>query len=313
MVLFVMGILLLAVGIVAGVIVRHSGRGGIGALVIAGGIVLCLLTVVPSCFCSIPTGHTGVITTFGRVEDFTLDAGVHPKLPWQNVVKMDNRVQKSTTDLACFSSDIQEVTMTYTVNYQISKQDAMTIYKTIGDSYYDTVIAPCVTESVKIVTAKFTAEQLVSSRSNMAQDIEDVLSKRLLDYNIILVGTAIENMDFTDAFTDAVEAKQVAEQNKLRAQTEADQRVIEANANAEVKRKEAEAEAYETLTKAEAEAEANQKISASLTDELVAYTYAKAWNGELPTFMSDGSTIPMFDFGKIGRETTQTPATGTTP
>ena len=69
--------------------------------------------------------------------------------------------------------------MTYTVNYQISKQDAMTIYKTIGIGYYDTVIAPCITESVKIVTAQYTAEDLVSSRSLMAAQIEEVLSKKL--------------------------------------------------------------------------------------------------------------------------------------
>lgn len=117
---------------------------------------------------------------------------------------MDNRVQKSTQDMSCFSSDIQEVSMTYTVNYQISKQDAMTIYKTIGIGYYDTVIAPCITESVKIVTAQYTAEDLVSSRSLMASQIEEVLSKKLAAYNIELVGASIENMDFTDAFTDAV-------------------------------------------------------------------------------------------------------------
>lgn len=275
-----------------------------------GGVIVGILLAIPSCLCSVPTGHTGVVTTLGRVENYTLNAGIHPKLPWQNVIKMDNRVQKSTTDLDCFSSDIQEVSMTYTVNYQISKQDAMTIYKTIGETYYDTVIAPCVTESVKIVTAKYSAEELISSRSEMASEIENVLSQRLLAYNIILVGTSIENMDFTDAFTNAVEEKQVAEQNKLRAQTEADQRVIEAEAEAEIKKVEADASAYETLTKAEAEAaanlkiaeaeaEANKKINATLTDTLVAYTYAKAWDGKLPTFMADGSSIPMFDFGQV--------------
>lgn len=236
MFLLAIGVVALLAGIIVGIAMMGTNRRSIGWLVIVGGVVLAVVCIVPSCLCSVPTGHTGVVTTFGSVEDYTLDAGVHPKLPWQNVIKMDNRVQKSTTDLACFSSDIQEVNMTYTVNYQISKQDAMTIYKTIGETYYDTVIAPCVTESVKIVSAKYSAEELVSSRSKMASEIEEVLSDRLIAYNIILVGTAIENMDFTDAFTDAVEAKQVAEQNKLRAQTEADQRVIEAEAEAEVKK-----------------------------------------------------------------------------
>ncbi len=262
--------------------------------------VVGVLLILASCYTSVPTGHTGVVTTFGSVEDYTLEAGIHFKLPWQEIIKMDNRVQKSTQEMKCFSSDIQEVSMTYTVNYQISKQDAMTIYKTIGTGYYDTVIAPCITESVKIVAAQYSAEALVSSRSKMASEIETVLEEKLRAYNIELVGTSIENMDFTDAFTDAVEAKQVAEQNKLRAETEAEQKVIEANAAAEIKKVEADADAYELKTRAEAEAEANRKIAESLTDALIAYTYAEHWNGELPTFMTgENGMLPMFDMSAL--------------
>ena len=255
MIIFMFGIVLTIVLFIAMGFVRGEGmswRVNKKQLLALVGV----LVIVFSCYVSIPAGHTGVVTTFGSVENYTLEAGMHFKLPWQEVIKMDNRVQKSTQDMSCFSSDIQEVSMTYTVNYQISKQDAMTIYKTIGIGYYDTVIAPCITESVKIVTAQYTAEDLVSSRSLMASQIEEVLSQKLAAYNIELVGASIENMDFTDAFTDAVEAKQVAEQNKLRAETEAQQRVLEANAAAEIKRIEAEADAYELTTRAEAEAEA---------------------------------------------------------
>ena len=265
--------------------------------------LLGVLVMAGACYASVPTGHTGVVTTFGKVENITLEAGVHFKLPWQEVVKMDNRVQKSTLDMSCFSSDIQEVSMTYTVNYQISKQDAMTIYKTIGTDYYNTVIAPCITEAVKIVTAQYNAESLISSRSNMAAQIEEVLRSKLLQYNIELVGTSIENMDFTDAFTQAVEAKQVAEQNKLRAQTEAEQKVIEANAAAEIKKVEAEAEAQAIITRAEAEAEANRKISESLTQSLIDYTYAQTWDGKLPTFMGENGVIPFLNAGEYVEET----------
>ncbi|MBQ2445497.1 MAG: prohibitin family protein [Oscillospiraceae bacterium] len=262
--------------------------------------------MVLACYVSVPTGHTGVVTTFGKVENFTLEAGVHFKLPWQEVVKMDNRVQKSTLDMSCFSSDIQEVTMKYTVNYQISKQDAMTIYKTIGTDYYNTVIAPCITEAVKIVTARYNAEALISSRSNMAGEIETELEAKLLDYNIELVGTSIEDMDFTDAFTDAVEAKQVAEQNKLRAETEAEQRVIEANAAAEIRKVEADAAAYQTLTRAEAEAKANREIAESLTQALIDYTYAQTWDGKLPTFMTgENGILPFMNVDKMVEESTE--------
>lgn len=261
--------------------------------------LLGVLVIGLSCYVSVPTGHTGVVTTFGNVENYTLEAGIHVKLPWQDVVKMDNRVQKSTLDLSCFSSDIQEVSMTYTMNYQISKADAMTIYKTIGTGYYDTVIAPCIAEAVKIVTAKYSAEQLISDRSEMARQIDDVLAAKLQHYNIELVGTSIENMEFTDAFTEAVEAKQVAEQNKLRAQTEAEQKVIEANAAAEVRKVEADAEAYELLAKAQAEAEANRLVSESLTEALIDYAYAQKWDGKLPTFMTGDSTMPMMDITSV--------------
>ena len=300
MIIFMFGIVLTIVLFIAMGFVRGEGmswRVNKKQLLALVGV----LVIVFSCYVSIPAGHTGVVTTFGSVENYTLEAGMHFKLPWQEVIKMDNRVQKSTQDMSCFSSDIQEVSMTYTVNYQISKQDAMTIYKTIGIGYYDTVIAPCITESVKIVTAQYTAEDLVSSRSLMAAQIEEV-------------GASIENMDFTDAFTDAVEAKQVAEQNKLRAETEAQQRVLEANAAAEIKRIEAEADAYELTTRAEAEAEANRKIAESLTEALIAYTYAENWNGELPTFMTgDGATLPMFDMSALLNGTADNGTTAAQP
>lgn len=312
MALFFIGLILTAVLFIAlGFIREDTLRWRLNVKQLA--CLVGVLMILGSCYTSVPTGHTGVVTTFGSVENYTLEAGIHFKLPWQEIIKMDNRVQKSTQEMSCFSSDIQEVSMTYTVNYQISKQDAMTIYKTIGTGYFDTVIAPCITESVKIVSAQYSAEALVSSRSKMAAEIESVLEEKLKAYNIELVGTSIENMDFTDAFTDAVEAKQVAEQNKLRAQTEAEQKVIEANAAAEIKKVEADADAYELKTRAEAEAEANRKIAESLTDALIAYTYAEQWDGKLPTFMSgENGMLPMFDLTSMleGRTTepTATPA-----
>jgi regulator of protease activity HflC (stomatin/prohibitin superfamily) len=204
---------------------------------------------------------------------------------------MDNRVQKQTVELKCFSSDIQEVSMMYTLNYQINSTDAMTIYKTIGVKYYDKVIIPNITEAVKTCTAKYTAEALVNNRNELSMAIEKDLANRLNSYNIILVSTAIEDMDFTDAFTNAVEAKQVAQQNKLKAETEAEQKVIEAEAAAKVKSVEADAEAYQIKVKADAEAAANKEIAASLTEALINYMYYQTWNGELPEVSGTNSII----------------------
>ena len=299
--------IVLVLGVAACFVLKGKGKKTLAGLAVGLAAVICVATVALSCVQTVPTGHTGVVTTFGRVENTTLDSGVHFVLPWQNVVKMDNRVQKNTVDMPCFSSDIQEVNLTYTINYQIKKSDAQNIYRTIGVDYYQTVIQPCITESVKVVTARYTAEQLVGKRDELASAIEADLTDKLLRYNIEVVSTSIENMDFTDAFTDAVEAKQVAQQNKLRAETEAEQKVVEAKAAAEVRKVNADAAAYELLAKAEAEAEANRKISESLTQALINYTYAQAWNGKLPTVMTSegGGMIPVLDVNQLLPDATE--------
>ena len=304
MVWFIIGILAFIVG---GIITIYqaveNGAGHATATGIITTVVVAILIGL-SCMANVPTGHTGVLTTFGKVENHTLDSGMNFKAPWQSVINMDNRVQKQTTDLICFSSDIQEVSMKYTVNYQISSADAMTIYKTIGTDYYNNIIVPNITESVKTAVAKYNAEALVSDRSELSQLIQDDLTARLAKYNIIVVSASIEDMDFTDAFTNAVEAKQVAEQNKLKAQTEAEQSIIEANAAAEIKRVNAEAEAaakkiaaeaeaYEIEVKANAEAAANKQIAESLTEELIEYKYYESWNGELPDVVGADTIIKM--------------------
>lgn len=213
---------------------------------------------------------------------------------------MDNRVQKQSTEFLCFSADIQEVSCVYTVNYQISKTNASEIYKTIGINYYETVVKPNIVESVKTITARYTAEELIAKRDTLAIEIEDLLSVALTKYNVELISTAIEDLDFTDSFTDAVEAKQVAQQNKLKAQTEQEQKtmeaeeaakraaidanaaaevaMIQAQADLEVRKINADAEAYE----GQKQAEKNKAIAESLTDELIQYQYIQQWNGELP-------------------------------
>lgn len=266
----------------------HRGRIIATALV----IIIALIFAI-SCFSFVPTGHTGVVTLFGKVEDYTLDSGVHFKNPFARVIKMDNRIQKESVELSCFSSDIQEVEVVFTLNYQISKEYAMNIYKTIGKNYFDTAVSPIITESVKTVAARYTAEDLINKRNELAMAIETDMKEKLLIFNIELVSTSIEDMDFTDAFTDAVEAKQVAAQNKLRAETEAAQRVVEAEAEAQIRRVTAEAEAYEILQRAEAEAQANQKLAESITDRLIEYRYYEVWDGKLPQMVMGESTTPM--------------------
>ena len=239
-------------------------------------LLLCLVNGVKS----IPTGHTGVVATFGKVEDFTLEAGIHFINPLSRVIKIDNRTQKETVEFSAFSSDIQEVEVVYTLNYSIDKANAQNLYKTVGLNYYETVIQPKVIENVKKVMAQYTAEKLVASRSEVAQNIEKELTVDLAKYNINVVATSIENFDFTDAFTNAVEAKQVAEQNKLKSQTEAETAVIKAQAEADVK-----------LIEAEATAKANDLLTESLTEDILQKLAIEKWDGKMPTVISDGSNI----------------------
>lgn len=299
MILFIIGILLVILGAILVIVGTSEKEGG---MTIGGfaSIVLAIAIIFVSCIASIPTGHTGVLTTFGRVEDNTLDAGFHMKAPWQKVVKMDNRVQKASIDLSCFSSDIQEVSCRYTLNYQISKTNAQDIYRTIGKDYFDTVITPNVAESVKTIMAHYTAENLVGNRDSLAAEIESILAEQLMRYNIEVVSTAIEDLDFTSAFTNAVEAKQVAVQNKLKATTEEEQKtmeaqkaaeraIIEANAAAEVAKVQAQADFEVQKINADTSEYVGQKESAkntaianSLTPELIQYYYILQWNGILP-------------------------------
>lgn len=304
-----LAVVLLLAGIVASAVAKQRKSGRSAKLPAVIGAVAAVVVLASACFTSVPTGHTGVVTTFGRVEDYTLDAGIHGKLPWQEVVLLDNRVQKARVELNCFSSDIQEVKVIYTVNYQISKENAMTIYSNIGTLYYDTVITPNVSEAVKVVTARYTAENLVASRDELSEKIEELLSAQLNRYNILVVGTSIEDMDFTDAFTNAVEAKQVAAQNKLQAEIEQQQKimeqkstaersVIDANAAAEVARIQAEADLAVTKIQADAaeyagqkEAAKNKAISENLSKDLINYYYIQQWNGILPNYYMGSENV----------------------
>jgi regulator of protease activity HflC (stomatin/prohibitin superfamily) len=221
-------------------------------LVVLCGVLLGVILTGLGCISSVDTGFVGIVKTFGKVEDYTFDSGMHFKAPWNLVVQIDNRVQKTTQELPCFSSDIQEANVVYTVNYQISKTNAQNLYRDVGTNYLETVVNPMIQESVKTVIAKYTAEDLIGKREVLAEEIEVLLAANLEKYNIDVVSTAIENMDFTESFTAAVEAKAVAAQQKLQAQIEQERLTMEAVQAAERAQIEAEAHAVVDKTKAEA-------------------------------------------------------------
>ena len=279
-------------------------------LIIGGIAVLIVLLVFVTCTATVETGYTGIVTTFGKVEDVTLEAGLHFKSPFQRIIAMDNREQKTSFTTEAFSSDIQQVNIIGSINYAINKSTAMNLFKEVGTDYFNKLVYPRMLEITKGVFSKYSAENLVANRAKLSQDIRDGLDKELTDYGINVISLSIENLDFTDAFTDAVEAKQVAAQRKLQAEIEqaqmtmetqqqAERRRIDAEAAANVAKINADADAYATKVRSEAEAEANKKIAESLTDNLIRFNEIKNWDGKLPTYMAgEGSTtVPVLQFG----------------
>lgn len=274
------------------------------------GVILCIILIITSCVSFVPTGYTGIVTTFGKVHNETLDAGINFHAPWDNVIKMDNREQRVAFKLEAFSKDIQQVDVQGSINYNIDKSTAMNLYKDVGTGYADILIQPRIMEDVKIIIAKYTAEKLIENRQNAADAIFELIRTELEPKGIHVISFAIENIDFTDAFESAVEAKQVATQEKQKAQTQQEQKTMEetqqaerkriaAQAEADVAKIEADAEAYAKKVKAEAEAEANKKLNESITSELINYNQILRWDGKLPTFMGGESTMPILNFGAV--------------
>ena len=262
---------------------------------------LAVVFVILSLISVVPTGYTGILTTFGAVEDRTITAGINFKAPWQSVITMDNRTQKVQLDTSAFSSDIQQVDISLSINYSINQTTARELYRTVGTNYFDNIMYPRVQENLKAIFSQYTAENLIAKREFLSDSVKDLMTNDMSSYGITIVSIAIEDIDFTDAFTNAVEAKQVAAQNKLTAETaqaqktmeeqaaaeraiiaanaKAEQDIIAAQADLEVVKIQADAALYA----GEREANMNERIAAALSDELISYYWIKQWDGKLPT------------------------------
>ena len=257
-------------------------------------------------FGKVDAGNVAVVTHFGKIKEETLDSGFHFKSYFDTLNPMSTRTQTRTVDLSAFSSDIQQVSVKVTIHYNVDKTNAATLFREVGKDYSNTLLPPRVQENTKIVFARYTAEELVQHRDELSSGILELMREDLAPYGINVSTVAIEDIDFTDAFTNAVEAKQVATQERLTAQTQqerltmeaeaaAKRDTIKAQADAEVAKIEADAEAYSIKAKADAEAEANKKLSESITTELIDYNKIQQWDGVMPKFMGGTNTTPVLD------------------
>ena len=264
------------------------------------GLVFSVILIVVSCVSYVPTGYTGIITTFGKGHDQALDAGINFHAPWDNVIKMNNREQKLHFTIQAFSADIQEVAVTGSVNLNINKSTAMNLYKEVGTDYINIIANPRILEDVKTVFSRYSAENLIAQRSSLSEEIAKLLTDDLQNVGLNIINVAIEDIDFSDAYTNSVEAKQVATQEKQRAQTMQEQQTMEAQqaaerqkiaaeAAAEVQKINADAAAYAVKVQAEAQAAANHELATSLSDELIRYNTVNQWDGKLPTISTDNA------------------------
>lgn len=243
-------------------------------------LLFVFITLIKNTFNTVNTGEIGIKTTFGKIENNILYPGLHIKFPFQKINVFDTREIKKVIETMVFSKDIQEVKVNIAVKYKIKLDKAITIYNDQGIEYYEKTIEPAVLGSLKSSINSYDAENIIANREKLTQAIFNYLHNVLDKNNIILLEITLQDIDFSDAFTNAVEAKQVATQEKLKAEQEAEKKKIDADGNAYVKIKEA-----------EAEAKANEMKQKSISDNLIRYEAIQKWNGQLPQV--EGSSTPI--------------------
>ena len=255
-------------------------------------VVILAVIFLGSSFVVIPAGHTGVALTFGKVEDVVLQEGLHFKVPFvQKIVVVDNRIVKLDVNTEAFSKDLQTITTVVAVNYHVGKESSQTVYKNVGMGFEDVLITPAVNEVLKAVTAKYTAVELVSSRAEVSMLLDEGLNEKLNNYGIFINELNIINWDFSEEYINAVEAKQVAEQNLIKTRTEQEQALVIANTEAQKRVIAAEAEANEIKVLAEANAESNRILTESISELLIKYQTVAKWDGKLPTVMAGSDNM----------------------
>ena len=264
--------------------------------------IIAAITMFSSCVV-VPAGSTGVVVTLGKVSNTVLSEGFHFKAPIvQSVEIISNKIQKQEVEAAAVSKDLQTVSSNIAVNFRVGLDSSASIYKNIGRDYQTVVLLPAVQESMKSVSARYTAEELITKRAQVGQEIKETLASKVNEYGVIIEKFNIVNFDFSSEFNQAIEAKQVAEQNLIKTKTEQQQAIVIAEAEAKKRIIQAEAEAQAITKKAQAQAEANRKITESINNTLVEYEKVQKWDGKLPQ-VSGGTSI--IDFNALGQSSSK--------
>ncbi|MGK0289074.1 MAG: regulator of protease activity HflC (stomatin/prohibitin superfamily) [bacterium] len=248
---------------------------------IIGGILL--LSFFFSTYQVVNSGQVGVVTYFGAVQSEILPEGLHLIMPFRTkVIPINVRIQKYQASATASSKDLQNVTSKVVLNFFLAKDKANIIFQKLGAKYQFNIIQPAIQESVKSSTARYTAEELITKRPFVKNDIFKDLQIRLKKYHIIVTDFSIVNFSFSREFNRAIEEKQVAEQRALRAKNDLNRIRVEADQV----RIEAEGRAKATIETAKAEAKSQKLLRETLTSNIIKLRMIQKWNGVLPQITS---------------------------
>lgn len=255
---------------------------GGGVLPLVG--LLVLLVIAFNSFQVVGAGERGVVfSKFGGVQAGVRGEGLQLKIPFIHaIIPVDVRIQKSETDASASSKDLQTVHSRIALNYHIAPDEAARIYQEVGTLYKERLIDPSVQEAVKAATAQFTAEELITRRAEVSSLIKEMLAERLVPRNIVVDEFNIVDFNFSDVFNQAIEAKQTAEQEALKAQRDLERIKIEAE---------------QKVTAATAEADSQRLQRETITESLLQLRAIEKWDGVLPQVT--GGAVPFIDLNAI--------------
>ena len=270
-------------------------------------VALVVLMLLFGCFVIVESGHVGVVRRLGAVQMDALPEGIHGKIPLlDSVIEVDIRLRKAESEAQAASKDLQVVRTQVAVQYSMDGQVMPLTFQKIGTRSVveTTLVSPAIMESVKAVTALYTAEDLVTNRAEVKNKIqlaiEDFINTTLQQKDVggalSLANVAITDFDFSDEFNRAIEEKVKAEQEALKAKNEKLRRVTQAEAAAAERTLAADAEAYQIEVASMARAEAIRREAEALRDNpsLIQLRIAEKWDGQLPQ-VSGGNAIPLLN------------------
>ena len=267
----------------------HDKIASIVKWVIIGVIILVALITFFNSFKTIPTGFIGVKTRFGQVQDTMLNEGLNLKVPFiEKIVLMDCRTQKTEYMMEASSKDLQKISnYKIAINYNITKDTANQLYKSVGVDYKNIIVEPAIQSVMKDSVANFTAEELITKKSEVAQFALNKLTEKFQNSGITLTGIDILDLSFSEEFDTAVEQKQIVEQETQKAQYELEKAKVENE---------------KKIENAQADAEVMAAQNAQITDNylrLKEIENQKAmidrWNGQMPTTMTGSDVSSIFN------------------